>query len=169
MTQAYDASLLEEMGARLGNLFDDMGIAEDEFKKALERHPDSKAVLDEAWPLLLRPPYLKEHPDELYRHHIAELLERAATQGITKTSMNLATTAEVLLAASATSLQAPMSREGAALYFHCFKKVFSDSDNEKVTAMIEEFDKSRAYLPQYDSQIEDDFADAQRRLKQERI
>ncbi|GAB20260.1 hypothetical protein GOEFS_109_00050 [Gordonia effusa NBRC 100432] len=90
--------------------------AEDEIRCAAERWPEHADVLFHAFGFV-RPRNGVGRQENLYRSYARELLERLVSGEDTR----LGTTAEVLLALCATSLNAPLSHVGLGLYFRLWE------------------------------------------------
>lgn len=95
-----------------------MAIAEEAIEEAIARHPAHRGPLHDGFRYLC---WVGEGvpPEKVYRHHIEEILERLAAGE----DMDPATDAEVLMALHLTSLKAPLSQQGDALYCRLYESV----------------------------------------------
>ena len=105
--------------SNISGLFDQMEVAEDEIAKAQNRHPDAKEKLWNAF-RLMQPGVLLGFPDELYRAHCRELLERIYQDLDTRPG----TQAECLVAFSEMSLVAPLRHDAELAMKHLFVSLF---------------------------------------------
>lgn len=106
----------------IGRTFARMEIAEDEIARAKERHPTAAARLDRAFGILCPTAPINDKSTDVYRAHVAELLDRVARDEDT----TLATRAEVLCLLLDTSLKAPLRPEAQA----CAERLFAGVTGE---------------------------------------
>lgn len=105
-----------ELKADLAPTFEKMEWAEDEIKKARQRHP---AHADRIWHSfsLLTPTHALMNTEFVYRSHCAELLSRVADGGDTR----LGTAAEVCCAMHDTTLATPVRSSVVGMYMRMWK------------------------------------------------
>ena len=156
MKHAADRLLGDLLGHVVLRIFDAMGIAEEEITAARTRHGVEKAAaINGVFTALLPSPILRGKAPMLYRAHARELCDRAA-MGV---PLAAGTKAEVLAGLLDTSLTAPLRTEGLALAERLMHELFPD-------------EAARLGAPlgceQYAGQLNEDFAEAQRRLQQNR-
>lgn len=110
--------------AGFGWLFDAMELAEEEIAAAMRGGTAEQAArIHGAFGELQPPPALCDLRNrELYRHHVRELLGRAAVGA----DLTPGTEAEVLVVLMHTSLKAPLTRGGLSLYARTMRSVFGD-------------------------------------------
>jgi hypothetical protein len=112
--------LPSSLAGALGSTFGQMAIAEEEIESIRAEYPERSGYLNKVGFLLCMPsPILREASDWTFRAHCREILERAATDQDTRP----ATSAELAIAFSETSLKAPLNPRGAGLYARHFLRI----------------------------------------------
>lgn len=120
------ASLLPPSLARAAvSTFQLIDIADEEITASKRRHPKRVDEINAVFAHLFPPARFKELDPRVYRHHVRELVERAAGADDhgSATPMTLATAAEVLVTLMEQSLRAPLAQQYAALYETLFLQV----------------------------------------------
>lgn len=126
--------------------------AEDEIKRAIERHPAEADVLFHSFPLLKRTSD-RMSTEFVYRGHCREILERVAAGADTRPG----TAAEVCIALSDVSQVGPLTSGATGLYFRMWTKAFPGK--------VPEIDNSLAhYEALYGSAVDDAEQFARRKL-----
>lgn len=110
--------------AGIEDVLDFAAVADQEIKDTGVKNKKEADTLNTAFPAL-RPRRMFFGKDmKVYRHHCKELIRRV----LRGESLEPATEAEVMLALSAMSLEAPLQQDPAALYSRLFQRVFGDLD-----------------------------------------
>lgn len=113
--------------AALANVFtatmENVVVAEDAIGAKKLKHPDKAEDLDRAFMALCTPELLRNKHQQLYDHHINELLERVIA-GTTGFEFSYGTKAEALCALLGTALQAPLTQDYSALANKLFLEIF---------------------------------------------
>jgi hypothetical protein len=104
----------------IGMCFDQMQWAEDEIKKAQERHPEQAELIWNQFMLLHTP--IPMPVERVYRSHARELLERVAVGEDTTEATN----AELAVICSEASLQGPLDPVGVLVYTRVFRRAFPE-------------------------------------------
>lgn len=128
--RAHEA--LEGIRLHLSRVFALMGVAEEEMKAAMERHPRHAAAIDkQMFGALCPPPGMGALDQRVFRSFARELLERF----VAKTGpLSDGTRAEAMMALSEASLRAPLDRTHQALFERLFVEVMGYAvDNEPPT------------------------------------
>jgi hypothetical protein len=129
-------SMMGSTGSVIGSVFEHMEIVEQELIAAMEQFPDRAEVIFHMFGQFSDMSSLiidNCMSNKLFRHHVAELLQRVG-QNPPKRIMEMGTTVEVALGAYFTSLKVPLNEDGAALY----EKVWIDIFGEKAFHDIHE-------------------------------
>lgn len=100
-------------------VFDLIEIAEQEIRCFKQAYRNRARALEHSFGLLMPPDGFTLLDPRVYRHHARELLQRVVDRG----DVNAATEAEVMLALSTASLQAPLDATHSALYEMLFCNV----------------------------------------------
>jgi len=112
------------------NLFGLMKIAEGEIHAAVHLSPRRSAELNAVFGVACPSPGLRGKSEELYRHHVRELIARAYDDN---QDMRPGTKAEVLAALSDASLVAPPGQQiGALMEELCAEMGFAPPDGEPI-------------------------------------
>jgi hypothetical protein len=106
--------------------FGDLEIAEEEVAAAKKRHPFETDLIDACFLDLQRSVFLLEKADFVYRSHVRELCERAASSG----DLTDATDAEIVCCLMGASMLAPLNHDGFLLYYTCFCRAFPEYTNK---------------------------------------
>jgi hypothetical protein len=123
LSRAVTAEILgERMGRTISMLFASMEVAEEEIVRAQSLQPEKSDALYNSFRFLSLSDALQSAPEELYRIHAREMLERVAND----VPLEPGTDAELLAVIKELTLRAPPSREVVLLYMDLFAKRFPD-------------------------------------------
>lgn len=110
--------------AGIEDVMDFAAVADQVIKDTSVRNKEEADKINAAFPVL-RPRRMFFGKDKkVYCHHCKELIRRV----LRGESLEPATGAEVMLALSAMSLEAPLRQDPAALYSQLFQRMFGDLD-----------------------------------------
>ncbi len=122
MTGIDVAALFAETKQAVGAIFGRIEVAEKEITLAQDANPQQADLLYHAFPLLT-PTHRLMTTEFVYRGHVTELLARVAAGEDTRPG----TAAEVCLAMSEMSLQAPLNGTGMGVYLSAWALAFPDT------------------------------------------
>ncbi len=152
-TQAIQ-TLFGAAGSVVNSTFRRMDIAEQEIAAAQKHTPRCKVLINGVFQLACPSMVLHNKSDDLYRHHVRELIDRVIAGDDTRPG----TRAEVLASMVDTSLDSPLNRAGQAVYEHLFAELYG-------TAKLKELGLETALAKEFGGgQVQDDIHAAQRRL-----
>jgi len=115
-------ALTEGLGNGFARLFEQMGIADEEWRRA-----DMGKGKSELWNMLTPGDTFRDMHVELYRSHVRELIERERRGD----DLDYGTRAEVIVGLMVTSLKAPLSQGPSALYHRLFREVMGEKVHEE--------------------------------------